>query len=131
MINTHGDILEKLTDSEYFLLSILVNYGKKSHPKNDVLLKKTRWGIQKLQAVKKDLISKEFLIVNSRIDKEKGGKGSNEYVVNTKLLSKYKCTNKKCGWEGKQEDKSYVVLQDGYTEDVCPKCTNNEFYGLI
>ena len=86
MINTDGNILDKLKDSEYFLLSILVNYGKKSHPKNDVLLSRTKWGIQKLQAVKKELISKGFLIVNSRTDKEKGGKGGeNEPTDPTEL----------------------------------------------
>ena len=90
MLNINAEILSKLTDSEYYLLSILCNYGKKSHPKNDVLLKKTGWGLGKLQSVKSELIKKNLLVIGARFDLEKGGKTSNEYTVNTKLISNFK-----------------------------------------
>lgn len=46
----------------------------------------------------------------------------------------YQCTNRKCKWEGKDEEKNSVELEDKFwasSELVCPKCGNNEFYGLI
>lgn len=42
--------------------------------------------------------------------------------------SKYKCT--KCLWEGTSEEKNHK-LEDGYLIHICPKCSNEEFYGLI
>ena len=91
MLNIHENLLDELTDAEYFLLSTICRYGKKSCPSNDVLCSKTRWGVNKVQSHKKELISKGFLVSNIRW-KELNGKqvrDSNEYTINTKFISKY------------------------------------------
>jgi len=41
------------------------------------------------------------------------------------------CTNKKCKWQGKDEEKAKKRIDEYMTEDICPKCGNNEFYGLL
>lgn len=43
----------------------------------------------------------------------------------------YECTKKSCKWQGTQSEKSQRQLESGWLEDVCPKCGNNEFYGLL
>lgn len=90
MLNINGKLLEELDESEYYLFSILLNYGTKSHPKNDVLERRTGWGESKLKRVKKNLKDKGFIKVNARYGGEKGrGRKSNQYVIKTKLASKY------------------------------------------
>ena len=91
MININEKLLETLEESEYFLISIIARYGKKSCPSNDVLCKKTRWGINKVQKYKKELISKGFLVSSKRWKIINGNsvRDSNEYVINTKLITKY------------------------------------------
>jgi hypothetical protein len=91
MLNIHGDILDLLNESEYYLFSILLNYGTKSCPDNSVLLHRTGWGLNKLQTAKKSLISKGLLNVEARFNPTKGAKGreSNAYVITTDLASKY------------------------------------------
>jgi hypothetical protein len=90
MLNINGELLDKLDENEYYLLSILLNYGKKSHPKNDVLLFKTGWGDQKLKRVKRGLKNKGILVINSRFGGEKGrGRKSNQYIIKTNLATKY------------------------------------------
>jgi len=91
MLNIHGDILDLLNESEYYLFSILLNYGTKSCPDNSVLLHRTGWGLNKLQTAKKSLISKGLLKVEARFNPTKGAKGreSNVYVITTDLASKY------------------------------------------
>ena len=90
MLNINGELLDKLDENEYYLLSILLNYGKKSHPKNDVLLFKTGWGDQKLKRVKRGLKNKGVLVINSRFGGEKGrGRKSNQYIIKTNLATKY------------------------------------------
>lgn len=44
----------------------------------------------------------------------------------------YECTNDKCKWIGKYEDKKQVpnVLHACMEDNVCPKCGNNEFYQI-
>ncbi|KOY84266.1 hypothetical protein AD998_21930 [bacterium 336/3] len=44
---------------------------------------------------------------------------------------RYQCSNKKCKWQGKMEEKSEKRIDDFTTEYFCPKCGNNEFYGLL
>jgi len=44
---------------------------------------------------------------------------------------RYECTNKKCKWQGTIDEKEKVKRNEGYTDYVCPKCMNDEFYGLI
>lgn len=54
-----------------------------------------------------------------------------KYTRSGEKPSKFQCTNKKCKWEGTQEEKAIHPLPNGWEEYVCPKCKNNEFYGLI
>ncbi len=91
MLNINGKLLEELDESEYYLFSILLNYGTKSRPDNGVLMHRTKWGLQKLQKVKKSLVSKGLLSINARFDRKdnKRGRASNEYKLKTKLASKY------------------------------------------
>jgi hypothetical protein len=41
------------------------------------------------------------------------------------------CSNKKCKWQGKAEETSSNKIDLCMREDICPKCGNNEFYGLL
>jgi cytochrome c-type biogenesis protein CcmH/NrfF len=41
------------------------------------------------------------------------------------------CTKSKCKWQGTDEEKNRNRLNDYQEELVCPKCGNNEFYGLL
>jgi len=46
----------------------------------------------------------------------------------------YRCCNMKCKWEGLDEDKiekETTFLGLKAFDLVCPKCKNNEFYGLL
>lgn len=91
MININGKILEQLDANEYYLFSILLNYGKKSRPDNGVLKHRTGWALQKLQKVKNSLVKKGLIEVNAKFDrKDKSrGRASNEYKITTKLATKY------------------------------------------
>ena len=89
MININGKVLDELNENEYYLLSILLNYGKQSHPDNDVLLHRTGWGMQKLQKVKKALTSKGFLEVKAQFKNKERGRSSNRYIIKSSLVSKY------------------------------------------
>ena len=44
---------------------------------------------------------------------------------------RFECTNKKCKWKGTEGQKSTKRVDESMTEDVCPNCGNNEFYGLL
>lgn len=100
MINVNEKLLDQLNDSEYFLISKLMKYGKKSCPKNSVLMSITKWGDNKVKKYKKSLVDKGFLIVSKRwkILNGKRVRDSNEYLINTNLISKYR---------GKQESELY------------------------
>jgi len=91
MLNINGKILDKLDANEYYLFSILLNYGKKSHPDNGVLMHRTGWGLQKLQKVKKSLVDKEIIEINARFDREDNARGraSNEYKIKCRGCSKF------------------------------------------
>ena len=105
MINVHSKIIQMLNESELFLFSILLNYGKESRPKNSVLLSKTGWGLKKLQVVKNSLVDKGLLQVNQMFTGTDGRRlGSNEYRIITQLASKY---------NGKKE------LETDYLKGVC------------
>ena len=43
----------------------------------------------------------------------------------------YECSKEKCKWQGQDDEKGTAYLGDGMTELICPKCGNNEFYGLL
>ncbi len=44
---------------------------------------------------------------------------------------KHECTNRKCKWQGKDEGKATKRISENISELICPKCGNNEFYGLL
>jgi hypothetical protein len=43
----------------------------------------------------------------------------------------YECSKKNCKWQGQDEDKNKKEISYCESELVCPKCGNNEFYGLL
>jgi predicted RNA-binding Zn-ribbon protein involved in translation (DUF1610 family) len=43
----------------------------------------------------------------------------------------YECTNRKCKWQGKDDEKARKPIDEYITEHVCPKCGNYEFYTLL
>jgi len=54
-----------------------------------------------------------------------------KYTSHGEAAKRYECTNKKCKWQGKQEEWAERLIEPGHSENVCPKCSNNEFYGLL
>lgn len=44
---------------------------------------------------------------------------------------RYECTKRKCKWQGTDDEKSRKRLNEYQEEHICPKCGNNEFYGLL
>ena len=44
---------------------------------------------------------------------------------------RYECTKQKCKWQGYHEEKGRTPFTNGGWEDICPKCSNPEFYGLL
>ncbi len=43
---------------------------------------------------------------------------------------KYECCKKSCKWQGTLEEQATRKTSDNSKEHICPKCGNNEFYGL-
>ena len=41
------------------------------------------------------------------------------------------CCKTKCKWQGTDEMKTKKEKDFSHSELVCPKCGNNEFYGLL
>lgn len=53
-----------------------------------------------------------------------------KFTKNGEKPSKYRCT--KCKWEGKRDEKFIAEIEGkDFYELICPKCGNNEFYGLL
>lgn len=46
-------------------------------------------------------------------------------------VSKYECTNKKCKWQGSMDETKQKRVDEIMKELICPKCGNNQFYGLM
>ena len=46
-------------------------------------------------------------------------------------ITHYECTNKKCKWQGTDEQKASQKDSEGWTNLVCPSCFNVEFFGLL
>jgi hypothetical protein len=46
------------------------------------------------------------------------------------VTDRFECTNRKCKWQGNQNQKAKVKKED-WTVDVCPKCGSEEFFGLL
>ena len=44
--------------------------------------------------------------------------------------TKFECTRKRCKWQGTESEKYRKRVDEVMSEHVCPKCGNNEFYGL-
>lgn len=55
-----------------------------------------------------------------------------KYTRSGEAATEYECTKRKCKWQGSDEDKEQKRTGPEYMifELVCPKCGNNEFYGL-
>lgn len=43
----------------------------------------------------------------------------------------HECCNKKCKWQGQDEDKFLKKIDVGHFVLVCPNCGKDEFYGLL
>jgi hypothetical protein len=43
----------------------------------------------------------------------------------------YQCTNRKCKWQGKDDEKLTAKVNEIMDELVCPSCGKNEFFGLL
>lgn len=43
----------------------------------------------------------------------------------------WECCNKKCKWQGQDEDKGERKVDSSHTVIICPKCGKDEFYGLL
>ena len=43
----------------------------------------------------------------------------------------YECTKRSCKWQGLDSDKAFKKRDEDITDHVCPKCGNDEFYGLL
>ena len=43
----------------------------------------------------------------------------------------HECSKRNCKWQGQDEDKDKKEISYYESELVCPKCGNNEFYGLL
>lgn len=54
-----------------------------------------------------------------------------KYTRNGEEPQGYECCKKKCKWQGTDEQKGSKRISSIETELVCPKCGNNEFYGIL
>lgn len=54
-----------------------------------------------------------------------------KYARNGEKPKSYKCTNKKCNWEGKESEKKTSSIDECMNELICPNCGKNEFYGIL
>lgn len=55
-----------------------------------------------------------------------------KYTKSGEKANRYECCKRKCKWQGTDEEKSEKYIREkGWIELVCPKCGNNEFYGLL
>lgn len=53
-----------------------------------------------------------------------------KYTRSGETPTSYQCTKAKCKWEGSQIEKE-EEMENGWLVHVCPKCGNDEFYGLL
>lgn len=54
-----------------------------------------------------------------------------KYTKFGEIAVRYECTKRKCKWQGNSDEKSRKQLNHYQKELTCPKCGNNEFYGLL
>lgn len=52
-----------------------------------------------------------------------------KYTRGNEEVKGYECCNKKCKWQGTEDQKAKRKDED-WTTDVCPNCGKDEFYGL-
>lgn len=143
MININGKLIPQLSDEGFKLISALCDYGKESHPSNEVLLKKCGWekNIRKLSRAKKELIQKGFVTISDRYKYTEEGRkvrASNKYVINTNLVSKYNGSFQLCNSEQlknetfKYEQFSFEQLKNDIVQfELCQKSTDNKLLKLI
>lgn len=53
-----------------------------------------------------------------------------KYTRSGETPKAYKCTNRKCGWEGTGDQRAKKPKGE-WLHSVCPECSNDEFYGLL
>jgi hypothetical protein len=88
MINVHDVLLDKLNDSELYLLLHIakrLSVNSTCFPKNETLCHDTKWSLKTVQKVKRSLIEKGFILVTQR-QNEFGAHLSNMYRVETDLI---------------------------------------------
>lgn len=44
---------------------------------------------------------------------------------------RYECTKRKCKWQGTDQEKDNIQVSSIEWHLSCPKCGNEEFYGLL
>lgn len=91
MINLDSKILARLDQDELWLLLHLTKRIDKQMicwPSNGTLRRDTRWGMEKLQKIKKQLIDKEIIRVTLR-ENPRGGMMSNIYQITTDQIGVY------------------------------------------
>jgi len=54
-----------------------------------------------------------------------------KFTRNGERPKAYQCTKQKCKWQGTDEERGMRSLGNDFSELICPKCGNNEFYGLL
>ena len=43
---------------------------------------------------------------------------------------KNQCTNRQCNWVGNDDEKSTKRIDENVTDNVCPKCGNDNFFKI-
>lgn len=95
MINIDDRLLAGVTDSELYLLSHITKRLNKEmycFPSNTTLMKETGWSKEKLQKVKKSLVEKGYMRIESNFFNNV--QTSNTYVVTTDLIGCFVGTNR-------------------------------------
>jgi hypothetical protein len=92
MINVDDRLLDNLNDKETYLLLILATYFGETYkssafPSNKTLMKRTKWSLDKLRAVKNSLIEKDVIEIEERFDK--GRQTTNMYHIKTNGMLGY------------------------------------------
>lgn len=98
MVNVDDRLLIRVTDSELYLLCHITKRLNKEmfcFPSNRTLLNDTGWGIEKLQKVKKSLIDKGYLCIESKF--QNNVQTTNTYMVTTDLIGVFVSSDRLSG----------------------------------
>jgi len=114
MLNIHTKIFEVCDQDEFWLMCHIakrIGSNMACFPSNKTLCKDTKWGMTKMQAVKKSCVSKGLISMSER--KNDNGQTSNLYKITNSFLSVY------VNFEGKE------LEQDPLSENDTPLSENN------